>query len=175
MIGTRMPGAVDGSTRTGSRARSGPARDEPARPLDGSATLAPPWATEVGFTIADLGRLRRAVAEAAATAGLDEVRAADLALAVDELATNSICHGGGEGVMRLWRDEDALVCEVQDRGYIAEPWIRHVRPGADLLSGRGLWLVEQVCDLVQIKSSPRTGSMVRIKMLLASPAPAFGD
>ncbi len=170
-----MPGAVSGTTPTGSHARSRPARDEPAPPLDASATLAPAWATVVDFTLADLGRMRKAVAEAATAAGLNEVRSGDLALAVDELVTNSICHGGGAGVMRLWRDEDTLVCEVQDGGYIAEPWIRHVRPGADLLSGRGLWLVEQVCDLVQIKSSPRSGSMVRIKMLLGSPARAFAD
>jgi anti-sigma regulatory factor (Ser/Thr protein kinase) len=128
----------------------------------------------IHFTVADLRRLREAVARVAAAASLDEVRAADLALAVDELATNSICHGGGEGVMRLWRDEDALVCEVQDGGHIAEPWIRHMRPGPDLLSGRGLWLVEQMCDLVQVQSSPRTGSIVRIKMLLGSPARAYG-
>ena len=39
-------------------------------------------------------------------------------LAVDELAANSIRHGGGRGVVRLWTEDGALVCDVRDRGSI---------------------------------------------------------
>jgi hypothetical protein len=39
---------------------------------------------------------------------------AALVLAVDEVATNSLRHGGGRGTLRIWRDADAVVCEVRD-------------------------------------------------------------
>ncbi len=40
--------------------------------------------------------------------GAGPSRRGDLVLAVDELASNSVRHGGGHGVLRLWRDDDAL-------------------------------------------------------------------
>ncbi|HEX3509997.1 MAG TPA: ATP-binding protein, partial [Solirubrobacteraceae bacterium] len=67
--------------------------------------------TEVDFTIDHLGELRSLVADAAASASLEAERASDLVLAVNELATNSICHGGGQGRLRMWREDSALLCE----------------------------------------------------------------
>ncbi len=62
--------------------------------------------------------MRGLVTAHAARAGLAEGRAADLLLAVNEVATNSLLHGGGRGTVRLWREADALVCEVRDEGCI---------------------------------------------------------
>ena len=59
------------------------------------------------FDIEDLRALRSAVATAAAGASLHGERADDLVLAVNELATNSICHGGGQGTLRIWREGPA--------------------------------------------------------------------
>ena len=36
---------------------------------------------------------------------------------------------------------------------------------------RGLWLVNNLCDLAQIRSSPRTGTAVRVHMR----TPSFGN
>jgi anti-sigma regulatory factor (Ser/Thr protein kinase) len=119
----------------------------------------------VRFDSGSLRALRRFVGEHA-----ERVlgrRAADLVLAVSELAANSVRHGGGFGVLRLWEDERGLVCEVTDDGVIAEPLVGRRRPPADEPTGRGMWIVNQVCDLVQVRTAPG-GSTVRLRM---GPAP----
>jgi anti-sigma regulatory factor (Ser/Thr protein kinase) len=85
----------------------------------------------------------------------------ELVLAVNELATNSIRYGGGRGKLLLWRETDTLVCEIQDAGHIEDPLIGRSRPAHNQHTGRGLWLVHQLCDLVQIHSSP-AGTAVRV-------------
>lgn len=125
-------------------------------------------ARELDFTIDDLGLVRSTVADAAALTSLDAERSADLVLAVNELATNSICHGGGHGTLRLWCSDHTLQCEVRDDGHIpsAAAELGRDRPDPDAMSGRGLWLVDQLCDGVQIASSPGSGSAVRVRMSL---------
>jgi anti-sigma regulatory factor (Ser/Thr protein kinase) len=108
--------------------------------------------------------VRRTVTDYAARAGLAADRTDDLVLAVNELATNSLRHGGGHGTLRLWDDADALVCEVQDGGRIGDSLAGRERPGHSQTTGRGLWLVHQLCDLVQLRSLP-TGTIVRLRML----------
>jgi anti-sigma regulatory factor (Ser/Thr protein kinase) len=118
---------------------------------------------EFAFGSGALAGLRELVAREAAAAGLDPDRAADLVLAVDEVATNSLRHGGGRGTLRIWSDGDAVVCEVRDRGRIEDPLVGRVRPPLEQDGGRGLWLVNQLCDLVQLRSSER-GAVVRLHM-----------
>jgi anti-sigma regulatory factor (Ser/Thr protein kinase) len=113
------------------------------------------------FELASLAELRGLVAGHAAAAGLDPDRTADLVLAVDEVATNSLRHGGGRGTLRIWRDEGALVCEVRDAGRIEDPLVGRERPALDRDGGRGLWMVNQLCDLVQLRSFPG-GAVVRL-------------
>ena len=122
---------------------------------------------EVVFTIDELASVRRLVGQAAVRAALEPDRASDLVTAVNELVANSICHGGGEGLLRIWIEGDSLMCEVRDRGHMTEASIGRPRPAPDRLSGRGLWLVEELCDLTQISSSPDTGTSARIQMRLA--------
>ena len=50
-----------------------------------------------------------------------------------------------------------------DRGRISDPLAGRARPEPTQLSGRGLWIVNQLCDLVQIRSGPG-GSVVRIRL-----------
>lgn len=57
-----------------------------------------------------------------------------------------------------------VVCDVSDRGWIRQPLAGRARPSVDLESGRGLWMVNQLCDLVQLRSSP-AGTVVRLHML----------
>jgi anti-sigma regulatory factor (Ser/Thr protein kinase) len=111
-----------------------------------------------------LAPVRRLAADFATRSGLGD-RAADVALAVGELATNSVRHGGGSGTVHLWRSEAALVCEVRDRGRIVDPLIGRRKPVRGQLGGRGLWVVNQVCDLVQIRST-EGGSTVRVHLRL---------
>lgn len=114
----------------------------------------------------ELRRLRAVVAARAAQFGMDLHRTEDLMLAVHEIAANSVSHGGGTGGFRLWREAQSLVCELRDRGSIAAPLAGRERPPIDGDAGRGLWLANQLCDLVQIRSFPR-GAVVRLHMSLA--------
>lgn len=123
-------------------------------------TPAPASANEAPFQD-DLSRLRAVLRTWALDAGLSHRRAADLALAVHELATNSMTHGGGEGVLRGWREPESFVVEVSDTGRIGDPLVgRDVVPDS-AEGGRGLWLVNQLCDLVQVRSL-ETGTVVRL-------------
>ena len=105
------------------------------------------------------------VAERAARAGFEGDRLSDLVLAVNELATNSMRHGGGRGVLSVWQENGELVCEVTDRGHIADPLAGRERQADTRGGGRGLWLVNHLCDLVQVRSS-RAGNVIRLHMSL---------
>ena len=85
---------------------------------------------------------------------------------VHEVVSNSIRHGGGAGTLHLWRDDDALVCEVRDGGRIDDPLVGRERPEFGRAGGRGLWLANQLCDLVQVRSFS-DGSVVRLHVRLA--------
>lgn len=133
------------------------------RPLDGALPEPESEPHSFSFTIASLHELRAFVARAAAMERLDGVQIENLQLAVNELASNSVRHAGGNGALRVWREPHALVCEVSDRGRIDERLVGRVHPAPDQQSGRGLWLVNHLCDLVQIRSND-AGSVVRVFM-----------
>jgi anti-sigma regulatory factor (Ser/Thr protein kinase) len=115
--------------------------------------------------IEGLAALRELVAARAQREGLRRERVADLVLAVHELATNTLRYARGEGVLRLWREDATLLVEIADAGHIADPLAGRNCPPPAALGGRGLYLVNQVCDLVQLRSSPE-GSVIRILMRL---------
>jgi len=138
-------------------------------PLSGSLPSAPVEREELAFTARGLGAIRSLVAQQGARAGLSEISREDLVLAVNELATNSVQYGGGGGTLRIWREPGALVCEVGDHGFIRDPLVGRLRPPVDQYGGRGLWLVNQLCDLTQIRSSP-DGTVVRVRMRLDAAA-----
>ena len=80
----------------------------------------PAGADELAFASGSLGSVRGLVKLRAGAAGFSAARTGDLVLAVNEVATNSIRHGGGGGVLRVWQSDHALICEVADGGRIAD-------------------------------------------------------
>ena len=140
---------------------------EPHTVLSWDGRLPAPGAepAELDFTREDLALVRMFVAERAARAGFAGDRLSDLVLAVNELATNSMRHGGGRGVLSVWQENGELVCEVTDRGHIADPLAGRERQPDAHSGGRGLWLVNHLCDLVQVRSS-RAGNVIRLHMSL---------
>jgi len=138
-----------------------------AAPFEEPLPEPPASALELEFGDGPLEALRWLVGRAAAEAKLEASRAADLVLAVHELATNTLRHGGGRGTLRLWRQPDALVCEVADAGRLDQPLAGRERPLAGQAGGRGLWIVNQLCDLAQIRCFA-TGSVVRLHMRVGS-------
>ena len=121
---------------------------------------------ELDFTLDELPAVRQLVSRWAAEVGLDDRRAADLLVAVNEVATNSVRHAGGRGIASVWGEAGALLCEVRDRGRLDDPLAGRQRPAPSQLQGRGLWLTNQLCDLAQIRSLPE-GNVVRLRMGLS--------
>jgi anti-sigma regulatory factor (Ser/Thr protein kinase) len=102
--------------------------------------------------------LRRAVSEHAAAAGLAEARRQDFVLAVDEIVTNAVRHGGGGGILEVWLTTDRIWFRVSDEGPgLAVTPVRP--PGPSQLGGRGLWIANQITDELTITSDP-TGTVV---------------
>jgi anti-sigma regulatory factor (Ser/Thr protein kinase) len=122
------------------------------------------------FQAGTLRALRVLVAARAAEAGLDDQATEDIVLAADEVATNSIVHGPGGGLLRIWREDGALVCELHDKGRIERPLAGRERPAAGQASGHGLWMANQLCDLVQIRSFAGGGVVRLHKRLPLAPA-----
>jgi len=113
------------------------------------------------FGIDELPVVRHFAVARAARLGLSGVRLDDLALAVAELTTNSVVHGGGSGTLRIWGEDSQVVCEVRDSGRLTDP-LAGRRPAArDQRGGRGLLLVHTVTDLVRIHTDDG-GTAVRI-------------
>lgn len=139
-------------------------------PVDGLAALeglerplpvVPERATTIRFGRDDLTAVRDVVLRRARAGGLSRQRAADLVLAGTEMATNSIRHGGGGGTLRTWHHAGSVVCQTDDSGQITDPMLGRRRPNAEQTSGRGMWILHQLCDLVQVRSSER-GTVVRV-------------
>jgi anti-sigma regulatory factor (Ser/Thr protein kinase) len=137
----------------------------PGNPLEGLLPEREVPAATLGFGKSDLRTVRRAVGDLAHSAGLAQRRNEDLVLAVCEVATNSVQHGGGGGCLAIWRDGDELVCDVHDFGRIENPLVGKERAPADQAGGRGLWIANHLCDLVQIRSGDE-GTYVRLRMAI---------
>ncbi len=116
------------------------------------------------FTLQDLHAVRALVTGHAKRCGLAEEIAHGFVLAVHEVAANSVQHGGGHGILRLWQDRNRLICEVRDRGVIDPGRLTDEAPPPEQTAGRGLWLARQLCDLVELQTSP-AGSVVRLHIV----------
>lgn len=121
------------------------------------------YAEELVFGSSELRQVRHLVREHGMQARLGEQRIADLVLAASEIATNSVRYGGGSGTVAIWKTDDTLVCDVRDSGEFDDPLVGRRRPDSAQAGGRGLWLANQLCDLVQIRSSD-VGSLIRLQM-----------
>jgi anti-sigma regulatory factor (Ser/Thr protein kinase) len=124
--------------------------------------LGPP-VTEQLFTAADLGEVRHLVAGAAARGGTAPDRVADLVLAVNEIASNSVEHGPGHGRLRVWTGRDGVTAEITDPGTATMSFPGMVAPPATGARGRGLWLASELCDVMQVWSDAG-GTVVRLRM-----------
>lgn len=122
-------------------------------------------------TTENLAYLRTQAINLAHAAGLDDDRAAGFAVAVSEVATNSITHAGGTGEITLAQDDAVvLYAAIVDHG----PGMSTeapTRPPVGSASGRGLWISQEFTDGLRIDSGP-DGTTVRLEMALG---PRGGD
>jgi anti-sigma regulatory factor (Ser/Thr protein kinase) len=124
----------------------------------------PPAGAEALAYETDLAPVRRLVESHARRTGLAADRVADLVLAVNEIAANTLAHTTSGGLLRVWHDEAEILCQVQDQGCIADPLAGRVKRSPDG-RGHGLFLVNQVCDLVEMRTGPG-GTTVLMHMSL---------
>jgi anti-sigma regulatory factor (Ser/Thr protein kinase) len=114
----------------------------------------------------DLSAVRDLVSRRARAAGLAPGRAGDLLIAVGELVANTLAHAAGSGTLTTWTTSAEIVCQVSDAGYITDPLAGRLRPDPTASGGgRGLWLVHELCDLVQVRTSPGA-TTIRVHMRL---------
>jgi anti-sigma regulatory factor (Ser/Thr protein kinase) len=118
--------------------------------------MASEYPDEHVFGLADLSDLRQLVASKAIRAGLSSARAADLALAFNEIATNAVVHGSPPTTTRVWEEDGEVICEVTDAGSgIDDPYPGQVPPPVDSPGGRGIWLARQLCDRLEFHNGVR--------------------
>ncbi|HEX5199869.1 ATP-binding protein [Paractinoplanes rhizophilus] len=110
----------------------------------------------------DLAYVREFARDEAIALGLSRLRADLLAVAVSELATNTLQHTVGGGLVRIWAEPDRIRCDVVDGGI--SPGFGRAMPAADQPRGRGLAIVERICDEVGIHLDG-SGTTVSLAML----------
>jgi anti-sigma regulatory factor (Ser/Thr protein kinase) len=99
-----------------------------------------------------LRELRREIADDPALGSLSAERRSDLVFAINEAASNAVKHGNETCMTRIWHDGNEIVTEVSSPSGVADVMAGRLRPAADALEGRGLWLINQLCDLVEMRS-----------------------
>jgi anti-sigma regulatory factor (Ser/Thr protein kinase) len=127
--------------------------------------LPPAGAEQLAYT-RDLRPVRALVGRHAERAGLDADRSADLVLAAGEITANTLRHTTGGGTAAVWHTRAEVICQVTDQGWIGDPLAGRRRPQE--ATGLGLWVVHQVCDLVELRTG-RRGTTVRMHMRLDAP------
>jgi anti-sigma regulatory factor (Ser/Thr protein kinase) len=151
---------VDGETETAPG--HAPTWDIPAgcdRPLP-----PPPASAETLGYRGDLAPVRRMVESHARRTLLSPDRIADLVLAASEVAANTLGHTASGGTFQVWHDADEILCQAHDQGWITDPLAGRVRRGPDG-RGHGLYLVNHVCDLVELRTG-QAGTTIRMHMRL---------
>jgi anti-sigma regulatory factor (Ser/Thr protein kinase) len=61
--------------------------------------------------------------------------------------------------LTIWLEPSAMICEIGDRGHFDKALVDRDRPAETVTAPRGLWLANQLSDLVQIRSL-RDGTVV---------------
>ncbi|MFF4830252.1 anti-sigma factor RsbA family regulatory protein [Streptomyces sp. NPDC001315] len=122
----------------------------------GSVPEVPP----VAFDAGSLSEVRHLVTAEGARFGLTGTKLGDLALVTAELTTNSVVHGGGSGAVRVWAEDGYVVCEVRDKGRLADPLAGRRTASRDQRGGRGLLMVNLVSDLVRVHAD-EDGTTIR--------------
>ncbi|MFJ8826698.1 anti-sigma factor RsbA family regulatory protein [Streptomyces sp. NPDC102467] len=123
---------------------------------------APAGVMATAYTGATLAAVRQHATRWAADLGLPGSRLDDFELAVAELTTNSVVHAGGQGALRIWAQNQHVICEVHDAGLLDDPLAGRRLPAGDQRGGRGLLLVNVVADLVRVHSASDQGTTTHV-------------
>lgn len=126
---------------------------------------APPGHAETLGYETSLRQARALVASHGAALGMAAEAITNLVIAVGEITANTLRHTSAGGTLWVWHTDEEIICQVQDQGWITDPLAGRRRRSPDV-SGHGLWVVNQVCDLVEIRTSQDSGTIIRLHMRL---------
>jgi anti-sigma regulatory factor (Ser/Thr protein kinase) len=133
-----------------------------AHTLFGTQLAEPPRAAErLWFGDLDLRIVREHIRAVGVRAGMRDHDLAMLQLAVTEAATNAVEHGGGSGVLRTWIDGEHLVSDVLSPAPLQRLLAGRTMVEHTSVRGRGLLMINQLCDLVRLHVGP-SGTAVRM-------------
>ena len=107
--------------------------------------------------VAELSALRSTVGAWAVEHGFAEEATEDVVVAVIEVATNGLRHGGAPVRIRAWHHDDTLLVQCDDAGnqpIPANAGYYRPNPHAAAAGGCGLWLVRQLADVVIVSTAP---------------------
>jgi hypothetical protein len=139
-----------------------PGTEAAAELLDEPLPEPPPYAEQSALDAESPVSIRRLVSRRASEINLSRARTDDMALAAVAVA-DSLRRDGREGHLSIWHDAGTLVCELRHAGPIADPLAGREWPPFQQPDSRGLWVANQLCDLVQMRQLP-TGTVVRLHM-----------
>jgi anti-sigma regulatory factor (Ser/Thr protein kinase) len=125
----------------------------------------------VVFGFHEVSALRHTLHAQAALCGMPEPARESFVLAANEIATNAVVHGGGQGQLRLWCDQTHLHCQISDHGpgLSASAITTHLPPHS-APSGRGLWIAARLCHLTIHDNIPGPGTVVELSVVLDRPS-----
>ncbi|MBO0864680.1 MAG: ATP-binding protein, partial [Mycobacterium sp.] len=121
----------------------------------------------------DLSPARSFATRYARWLGLNPDGIANLQLIATELATNSLRHTGGVCRLGFWQRNGYIVCEASDSGRLDDPLAGRRPPAPDAVTGRGLFLVNTMADLVRTYASA-TGTTIQAYLQLGPAAGVAG-
>ena len=108
--------------------------------------------TEARVTSVDqLASIRVGLRAEGRLAGLGAGRIHDLCLAVTEVLTNALVHGAEPIHLATSADRERILCRISDNGSAElDAKVGSEPPPISSIGGRGLWLVRQVVDSLDI-------------------------
>lgn len=124
---------------------------------------APPADAQVLGYQTSLRQVRDLVSSHGAALGMAADRITNLVIAAGEITANTLRHTSAGGTFWIWHTGEEIICQVRDQGWINDPLAGRQRHSPED-SGHGLWVVNQVCDLVEIRTSQATGTIIRLHM-----------
>ena len=123
-------------------------------PMDGPVTV-------VNVNQVGLAAAAETVTLGAAGGNLCSNQVVSLTHAIRRLAGDSLTRGARHLTVRMWDRPDVVVCEVADTTVISDLLVGRRLPQAP--GDDALWFANQVCDLVQVRSSD-SGTVIRLHM-----------
>ncbi|HEY3036815.1 MAG TPA: ATP-binding protein, partial [Streptosporangiaceae bacterium] len=76
-------------------------------------------------------------------------------------------HTDATGTLHIWAADGELLCQFHDSGQIRDPLAGRRRAAPGAVNGHGLWVVHQICDLVELRTDS-TGTTIRLHFRLRS-------